>query len=348
MDTQSEVVFRIPDTLTFWPWPRKINPHHEEVKAASDAWFQPFKAFGPEAQRAFECCDFSLLASLGYSSATKEHLRTGCDLMNLFFAFDEYTDIALPEIVHQYADIVMDAIRNPSKPRPSDEVVLGVIAQEFWALGMKSASSTSQKHFVESFGYYVDSVVQQAEDRHRRHIRNVEDYFDVRRRTVGVSPAHALLELGYDLPDEVFNHPTVIALRRLGVDMMILDNDLASYNKEQALEEYPHNILASVMNELKCDLHAAISWVEELYRSTRNKFLILWTEIPSWGPETDAIASQYLHGIANWVRGNESWNFESGRYFGSNGIAVQQHRMVTLMPKQLSTSEPLLVHVQSL
>ncbi len=61
------------------------------------------------------------------------------------------------------------------------------------------------------------------------------------------------------------------------------------------------------MNELKCDLHAAISWVEELYRSTRNKFLVLWTKIPSWGPETDVIASQYLHGIANWVRGNDSW-----------------------------------------
>ncbi len=51
MDTQSEVVFRIPDTLMYWPWPRKINPHHEEVKAASDAWFRSLNAFGPEAQR---------------------------------------------------------------------------------------------------------------------------------------------------------------------------------------------------------------------------------------------------------------------------------------------------------
>ncbi len=51
MGTQTEVVFRIPDTLTYWPWPRKINPHYEEVKAASDAWFRSFKAFGPKAQR---------------------------------------------------------------------------------------------------------------------------------------------------------------------------------------------------------------------------------------------------------------------------------------------------------
>ncbi len=51
--------------------------------------------------------------------------------MNLFFAFDEYTDNAPPEVVRQYADVVMDAIRNPIKPRHSDEVVLGIIAQEY-------------------------------------------------------------------------------------------------------------------------------------------------------------------------------------------------------------------------
>ncbi|PBK67980.1 terpenoid synthase [Armillaria solidipes] len=335
MDTQSEVVFRIPDTLMYWPWPRKINPHHEEVKAASDAWFRSLKAFGPEAQREFECCD-------------SKHLRTVCDLMHLLFTFDDYTDNAPPEVVRRYADVVMDAVRNPIKSRPSDEVVLGVIAQEFWALGVKSASSTSQKHFVESLRHYVDALVQEVEDRHHRRIRNVEDYFDIRRWNIGIYMVYAMLELSYDMPDEVFNHPTIVALRSVGRDLMIMDNDLASYNKEQALEECPHNILVCVMNEQNCDLHDALSWVEDLHRSRRNKFLTLWTEIPSWGPEIDAIASHYLHGIANWVRGNECWNFESERYFGSNCRAVQQHRMVTLMPKRLSASEPLLVYVQSI
>ncbi len=111
------------------------------------------------------------------------------------------------------------------------------------------------------------------------------------------------------------------------------------------MEERPHNIVVCVMHEMKCDLHDALSWVEDLYRSTRNKFLTLWTEIPSWGTEIDTNACLYLHGLAHWVRGNESWNFESERYFGSNGRAVKQYRIVTLMPRQLSASEPLLVHV---
>ncbi|SJL16465.1 uncharacterized protein ARMOST_19991 [Armillaria ostoyae] len=275
-----------------------------------------------------------------------------CDLMALLFAFDEYTDNAPPDVVRRYADVVMDAVRNSVKPRPNDEVVLGVISQEysysclcvrlilindyrFWALGVKSASNTSQKHFVESFEEFVYALVQEAEDRQRCHIRNVEDYFNIRRLTFGAYMVHAMLELSYDLPDKVFNHPPFLALRHLGRDLMVLDN---------ALEDCPHNIVVCVMKELKCDLHDAISWVENLHRSTRNKFLTSWTEIPSWGPEIDSLASHYLHGIANWVRAGECWNFESERYFGSNGKAVQQHRMVTLMPKQLLASEPLLIH----
>ncbi|KAK0443682.1 terpenoid synthase [Desarmillaria tabescens] len=344
MSSESDIVIHLPDTLVYWPWSRRINPHYEEVKTASGAWCRSFRAFRPEAQSAFDLCDFSLLSSLAYPTASREHLRTVCDMMNLFFVFDEYTDNATPEVVRQYADIVMDAIRHPTKSRPSDEVVLGVVAQGFWALGIKSASRTSQKRFVECFGHYTDSVVQQAKDRNQCYIRNIQDYFDVRRLTIGAYPSYAMLELGYDLPDEVFHHPTIVALRHMSCDLLIMDNDLASYNKEQALEEYPHNIIASVMNELSCDIGHALPWVEEHHRSIRTKFLRTWAKIPSWGPIIDGLASRYVHGIANWVRADYCWCFESERYFGSNGRLVQEHRMVTLMPKQYSISEPLLIH----
>ncbi|PBK94406.1 hypothetical protein ARMGADRAFT_1029519 [Armillaria gallica] len=60
-----------------------------------------------------------------------EHLRTVCDLVHLLSAFDDYADNAPHKVVRQYADIVTDAVRNPIKSRPGDEVVLGVIAQEY-------------------------------------------------------------------------------------------------------------------------------------------------------------------------------------------------------------------------
>jgi hypothetical protein len=49
-----------------------------------------------------------------------EHLRVACDLMNFYFAFDEYTDVASREEAKKIASDVMDAFRRrPSEPSSS-------------------------------------------------------------------------------------------------------------------------------------------------------------------------------------------------------------------------------------
>jgi len=60
-----------------------------------------------------------------------EIIRLGCDLMNLFYVYDEYTDIADGEGADKIRNIVMDAFRHPEKPRPEGELLLGEMAREF-------------------------------------------------------------------------------------------------------------------------------------------------------------------------------------------------------------------------
>ncbi len=50
--------------------------------------------------------------------------------MNLFFVIDEHSDVSTTETVRQQADVVMDAIRNPHKPRPENEWVGGEVARQ--------------------------------------------------------------------------------------------------------------------------------------------------------------------------------------------------------------------------
>ena len=50
--------------------------------------------------------------------------------MNLFFTIDEHTDVATTKTARRQADIIMDAIRNPHKPRPEGEWIGGKVAQE--------------------------------------------------------------------------------------------------------------------------------------------------------------------------------------------------------------------------
>ncbi len=57
-------------------------------------------------------------------------LRVSCDLMALFFIYDEYTDKLEGDGARTCADMVVDALRNPYKERPQDESKLGEITRQ--------------------------------------------------------------------------------------------------------------------------------------------------------------------------------------------------------------------------
>ena len=52
-------------------------------------------------------------------------------MMNFLFVLDEYTDVDDANSVRETIGIVIDAIRNPEKPRPEGEVLLGEIARQY-------------------------------------------------------------------------------------------------------------------------------------------------------------------------------------------------------------------------
>lgn len=64
----------LPNMLANWKWPRRINPHYEEVKRASAAWLAGFGAFSPRAQHAFDRCDFSMWIAGNCSSTLLLHV----------------------------------------------------------------------------------------------------------------------------------------------------------------------------------------------------------------------------------------------------------------------------------
>ncbi|KAI0062662.1 terpenoid synthase [Artomyces pyxidatus] len=326
--------FYIPDCVENWKWPRFLNPHYPEVKAESAAWARSFGAFSPKAQDAYDRCDFT-------------RVRTGCDLMNMFFVFDEYSDVSPVEEVQIQADIIMDALRNPHTPRPDGEWVGGEVTRQFWELAIKTASAQSQKRFIRGFDLYTRAVVQEAADRGHNRIRSIQDYLETRRDTVGTKPSFAILELGMDLPDEAMEHPVIQELTIVATDMIFLVNvstavlpvmtedDLASYNVEQA-HGGNHNIITIVMHEEKTDIKGATDWVVRYHKTLETRFMELYEQVPKFGEPVDSQLALYVDGLGNWIRANDEWNFESERYFGKKGPEIKKTRWVTLMPKERS------------
>lgn len=70
-------------------------------------------------------CGIQLMLKVSVAAAL-----AGSNLMNLFFAIDECTDVQSPQVVRHIADIVMDALKNPDRPRPQGETRLGEVSKQ--------------------------------------------------------------------------------------------------------------------------------------------------------------------------------------------------------------------------
>ena len=65
--------------------------------------------------------------STQYRACPEEVLN---NYIQLGFAIDAYTDVEPQPVVNAMIETVIDAIKNPSKPRPENEVILGEIARQ--------------------------------------------------------------------------------------------------------------------------------------------------------------------------------------------------------------------------
>ncbi|KAJ7247396.1 terpenoid synthase [Mycena haematopus] len=327
-----------PGTLSNWPWLRHLNPNFEMCKKESEAWLETFNAFSPKAQKAFNLCDFNLLASLVYPLLSKDGCRVGCDLMNLFFLIDEHFDMVDTRGARLRADIVMHALRNPHIARDHGEWIGGEVTRQFWLNAIHIATPTFQRRFIEEFQIYLDSMVQKAQDRTEDHIRGIDEYFEVRRVTIGVKAAVVVNMIEMTIPDEVLENEHITTLIAATTDMILIANDVYSYNVEQARGDDRHNLVAIVMRAQNLDLAHTLDWISSLHDSLVEKFLAAFRKVPHYNDrELDRQVTEFIHGLGNWVRGYDVWSFESERYFGKRGREVQATRMVDLLPKVTGT-----------
>jgi Delta6-protoilludene synthase len=71
---------------------------------------------------------------------------------------------------------------------------------------------------------YAESVAQQAEDRSKACIHDLETYFPLRRHTSGAPSTIALYEMDMDIPDEIREHPILREMETIAVDLIVIAN----------------------------------------------------------------------------------------------------------------------------
>ncbi|KAF9033606.1 isoprenoid synthase domain-containing protein [Panaeolus papilionaceus] len=345
----------IPDLLVNWPWKKIRNPHLASVEGASVQWIESLELFESKQLRKFKSCKFDLLGALVGPLDTPEHLRIVCDLMNFYFAYDEYTDVTDKETARKITEDVMNILRGeeidsdaPHSCKPLNKMTQEYVhSKRYYAPQFLTQCTTRRfyertlsvvghdapgiDHFIKDFDDYTRSVIVEADERDRNYIRNVDDYFVLRRDTCGAKPSFSFFGLGLNIPSHVFEEPTMLALIDSASDMIAMVNDLHSYGLERSRGLDGHNVITAIMNEHKIDLQAALYWLSGYATRTVARFMSDRAKLPSYGPEVDAAISVFIDRMGRCVRGYDAWSYETDRYYGKNGLTVQKTRRAVLM-----------------
>ncbi|KAL0945662.1 hypothetical protein HGRIS_014814 [Hohenbuehelia grisea] len=332
---QTETTFILPDLLANWPFQAEPNPQ-QDIVAESAVWVESFAALEPKVQEAYNRCRLGLLASFAYPHAQGPHFRSACDLMNLSFVFDERVDRDSGRGVRHQTQEMMNALRHPYQNAGANEGVVGVMTRDFWLRSLSSAGTNHEaaQRFVRDTQVYTDAVCQRSLDRDAGYVRSIDEYMAVRRGTIGFRPSLFYILLEDDLPDEIVEHPVIKKLIDLATDMMIIANDICSYNVEQARGDDMTNLVRIAMREKNLDLQASMDFIGSMNTQLAADFIASYAELPSFSPEIDQRVKDFCWGVGNWVTASVKWNFATERYFGKEGPQIQRHRCVRLAPKR--------------
>nr|GAT56737.1 predicted protein [Mycena chlorophos] len=262
----------------------------------------------------------------------------------LIFQPQDCSDKMDAEGVQQWVNIIMDAFQTPNLPRPGDEPIIGEIICSFWSNAMTVISPNAQIRFIKEFEIFLKAVVEQAQERESVVIvSDVDAYMKLRRNTLGAKPAFALLEMNINVPDTLYDHPLLVNLRNLAVDMILLANDLYSFNVEQSKGD-DHNIITHLVLHGHLTVQDAINHVAMKHSHLAKEFLEVAHAIPEFDtPEPEEMVRRLVDGLGNWIQANECWSFETWRYFQDDGLRVQKERSVSLLPR--NTTLPPIIQV---
>ncbi|KAI1175288.1 isoprenoid synthase domain-containing protein [Nemania sp. FL0916] len=336
------VTVRIPNMfVSFLADPPRVNPNYGRVKAESEAWISDFCSFDKKMSKIISKCDFSYFIAIAAPEAAPEEYRTLCDWGNWVFPYDDMFDNGDLRDKPQAAAMVLDSLMCPmNKPQiwqqtteaaREERLPIIKVHDTVWERVQKGSPEGVQKRFAKAMADYCAGALMQVEDLSAHNAVSPEEMLKRRQLSAGVSPLFPLVEYAHRLriPDHVFEHPAIQEVEQLGIDFVVITNDILSYAKEEG-ESVPHNLVA-VARMRGLGAQEAFDYIGNMLDSRYERWKKATNAVPDWGEDVNGHVAKYIRGIADVVRANLNWSFKSERYLGPNGATVRQTGYLQVM-----------------
>jgi hypothetical protein len=148
--------------------------------------------------------------------------------------------------------------------------------------------------------------------------------FDCRTISIGMFPTFHLIELveGFELNESFHQHETVVALKRLASRLVGMGNDLGGLAKD--ISNRWLNLVLVLVERSSLAIEDAFQRVVDIHNAEVNEFDRLAAQLPSWQPETDALARGWVQAVRHNVFGFTLWESTAERYQESKAIVGKQ------------------------
>ncbi|CAN9298890.1 unnamed protein product [Alternaria alternata] len=235
---EERTIVTIPDLYKcFLTQEPRSNKGYQAAKLESERWLAKTCDFAPSMSKKVNACDFSFFISIAAPDAPPDRLKTLCDWGNWVFPFDDLFDSGELRTDLSTSERVLDSLMANMTGNPFIGYKLPIVKahDDIYKRFENGSSYGTQRRFVRAMQQYTLGVAHHVGHFTTDHIPSLQEMLSTRQLSVGVAPLYHLVEYAHEivLPDEVFEHPVIQALERLGADFVILSNDILSYRKEE-------------------------------------------------------------------------------------------------------------------
>ncbi|MCJ1345756.1 hypothetical protein MMC31_003965 [Peltigera leucophlebia] len=295
---------------------------YEGALRAGEEWFARYNVMSPTKLKAVHnSAKVGLLGAIIYPLSDKKSLRLAIDMFILFMAYDDPFDedaLRLDEsVATEFTNTVVSALTDTENFQPVPNLPVITAYHDFVVRLRAESTACAYKRFVDAMVEWILFIQKQIEMRVHNKYPAIEEYVLFRRVTVGMKPCFVMVEISrrIDVPDSVIQHPTIRVLLDISTDIVLLINDICSFNKEQARGDY-FNIVSIVCIEKKIPVQSAIEYVFVMFESAIRRWLDARAQIPKFDPQTDEIVSKYFEGLEYLIGGFAHWHWKAERYLG--------------------------------
>ncbi|KAK8054377.1 terpenoid synthase [Apiospora saccharicola] len=310
-----------------WPWNARLHVDSDSIKAESEQWLRNYDGIDGTFVDKIIQGRFPDIACLIYGHQARDHCLLMALIMLHFFVIDEVTDHEEEAEVREKTEAMALALQSPGTPSSlslEDTWVGTRMAADITTRYRETGTPASWKFFVDTFIDYLDGVADEAAAR-TKPILSRADYLALRTKTIGVLPGMAMALIDCELRDGFLDLPVVKSLMGLTVLILIHQNDMYSFDKEQARGEDGHNGVRVLMEERRIGVQAAMDSLGSETAGLVREFVRLCEDLPALEHETDGAHLRVLRdGCISWIMGMEVWYTQVTHRYGMQNLGTDR------------------------